>query len=120
MPENGYHGEDIIGIGKTLAEEFGDKYVEMDEQERFDLFREYGLKYEMAKLKKDLEDFRVPFDVWYSETSLYQNGKIDDALKDLQDNGHVYEKDGATWFRSTISVMIKTVYSLNMMVLIRI
>ncbi len=101
MPENGYHGEDIIGIGKTLADEFGDKFVEMDEKERFDQFREYGMKYEMAKLKKDLEDFRVPFDVWYSETSLYQNGKIDEALKDLRDNGYIYEKDGATWFRST-------------------
>ena len=101
MPENGYHGEDIIGIGKTLADEFGDKFVEMDEQERFDQFREYGMKYEMAKLKKDLEDFRVPFDVWYSETSLYQNGKIDEALKDLRDNGYIYEEDGATWFRST-------------------
>ena len=101
MPENGYHGEDIIGIGKTLADEFGDKFVEMDEKERFDQFREYGMKYEMAKLKKDLEDFRVRFDVWYSETSLYQNGKIDEALKDLRDNGYIYEKDGATWFRST-------------------
>ena len=101
MPENGYHGEDIIGIGKALANEFGDKFVEMDEQERFNQFREYGMKYEMAKLKKDLEDFRVPFDVWYSETSLYQNGKIDEALKDLRDNGYIYEKDGATWFRST-------------------
>ena len=101
MPENGYHGEDIIGIGKALADEFGDKFVEMDEKERFDQFREYGMKYEMAKLKKDLEDFRVPFDVWYSETSLYHNGKIDEALKDLRDNGYIYEQDGATWFRST-------------------
>lgn len=45
--------------------------------------------------------FRVPFNVWYSETSLYENGKIDAALKTLRDNGHVYEEDGATWFRST-------------------
>lgn len=101
MPEDGYHGEDIIGIGKKLADEFGDKYVNMDGEERFKLFREYGLKYEMEKLKKDLEDFRVSFDVWYSETSLYHNGKIDTALQALRDNGHIYEEDGATWFRST-------------------
>lgn len=101
MPEDGYHGEDIIGIGKKLAEEFGDKYVEMDNDERFQQFREYGLKYEMAKLKQDLEDFRVGFDVWFSETSLYQNGKIDDALQKLRDNGYIYEQDGATWLRST-------------------
>ncbi len=101
MPADGYHGEDIIGIGKQLAEEFGDKYVHVDEKERFDFFREYGLKVEMAKLKADLEEFRVPFDVWYSETSLYHNGKIDTALEALKSNGHIYEEDGATWFRST-------------------
>lgn len=101
MPEDGYHGADIIGIGKTLAEEFGDKYVNVDEQERFEFFREYGLKYEMAKLQKDLEDFRVSFDVWYSETSLYKNGKIDEALKVLTKSGYIYEEEGATWLRST-------------------
>lgn len=101
MPEDGYHGADIIGIGNTLAEEYGDKYVNVSEQERFDTFREYGLKYEMEKLKQDLENFRVPFDVWYSETSLYQNGKIDVALDALRENGHIYEEDGATWFRSS-------------------
>ncbi|WP_409303274.1 arginine--tRNA ligase [Peribacillus sp. SCS-155] len=101
MPEDGYHGEDIIGIGKKLAQEHGDKFVKADEKERFDFFREYGLKYEMEKLKRDLENFRVKFDVWYSETSLYQNGKIDAALSVLKDRGHIYEQDGATWFRST-------------------
>lgn len=101
MPEDGYRGEDIIGIGKTLAKEYGDKYVNVDEKERYDFFREYGLKCEMEKLKTDLENFRVGFDVWFSETSLYQNGKIDEALSVLKERGHVYEEDGATWFRST-------------------
>lgn len=101
MPADGYHGEDIIGIGKRLAEEYGDKFVNVDEKERFDFFRSYGLKEEMAKLKQDLEDFRVPFDVWYSETSLYGDGKIDVALDKLRENGYIYEEDGATWFRST-------------------
>jgi arginyl-tRNA synthetase len=101
MPEDGYHGEDIIGIGKKLAEEYGDKFVDQSSDERLGFFREYGLKYEMAKLKADLEEFRVPFDVWYSETSLYHNGKIDNALAALKEKGHIYEEDGATWFRST-------------------
>jgi arginyl-tRNA synthetase len=101
MPEDGYHGEDIIGIGRELAEQYGKKYVETSAEERFEFFREYGLKYEMAKLKKDLEDFRVGFDVWYSETSLYKNGKIDEALKALRESGYIYDQDGATWLRST-------------------
>lgn len=101
MPEDGYHGKDIVGIGKKLAEQYGDKYAQADEQERYEFFRGYGLDYEMAKLKTDLENFRVPFDVWYSETSLYKNGKIDETLNELRERGHVYEEDGATWFRST-------------------
>ncbi|TDK63936.1 arginine--tRNA ligase [Bacillus salipaludis] len=101
MPEDGYHGEDIINIGKTLAEEYGNKYVEVDEAERFDFFREYGLTYEMEKLKRDLEDFRVRFDVWFSETSLYKNGKIDEALAALRKTGYIYDEEGATWLRST-------------------
>ncbi len=101
MPEDGYHGEDIIEIGKKLAEEFGDKYANQSSEERLSFFREYGLKYEMGKLKADLEEFRVSFDVWYSETSLYHNGKIDEALAKLKEKGHIYEEGGATWFRST-------------------
>ncbi|WP_163099596.1 arginine--tRNA ligase [Peribacillus alkalitolerans] len=101
MPADGYHGEDIIGFGKTLADEYGDKFVMESQEVRFDFFREYGLKVEMEKLKKDLENFRVGFDVWYSETSLYHNGKIDAGLETLKERGHIYEKDGATWFRST-------------------
>ena len=101
MPEDGYHGKDIIGIGEKLAEQYGSQFVEADEKERYEFFRQYGLDYEMEKLKKDLEHFRVSFDEWYSETSLYKSGKIDDMLKVLREKGHVYESEGATWFHST-------------------
>ncbi|MGM0837109.1 MAG: arginine--tRNA ligase [Bacillota bacterium] len=100
MPEDGYHGKDIIGIGKAIADEFGDRFVHESEEDRRSFFREYGLKYEMKKLQQDLEEFRVRFDVWYSETSLYNNGKIDEALSTLREKGHIYEEDGATWFGS--------------------
>jgi arginyl-tRNA synthetase len=100
MPEDAYHGKDIIGIGQTIAEEFGDRFVHESEEDRRSFFREYGLKYEMKKLQQDLEEFRVRFDVWYSESSLYNNGKIDEALTTLRAKGHIYEEDGATWFNS--------------------
>jgi len=101
MPEDGYQGQDIINIGKMLADEFGDKYVNTPDEERYAFFRQYGLDFELEKLKTDLANFRVSFDVWFSETSLYENGKIDVALDKLRANGHVFEEDGATWFRST-------------------
>ncbi|MGW6190482.1 arginine--tRNA ligase [Bacillus cereus] len=100
MPEDGYHGADIIGIGKRLAEEFGDRYAKADAEESFEFYRSYGLKYELAKLQKDLASFRVNFDVWFSETSLYKNGKIDQALAVLKERDEIFEEGGATWFRS--------------------
>lgn len=101
MPEDGYHGADIIEFGKDLAEEYADSWLEKDESERVSFFREYGLTRELEKLKADLAEFRVDFDVWFSETSLYQNGKIDAALEKLKAKGVVYEEEGATWFRTT-------------------
>ncbi len=101
MPEDGYRGQDIKDIAEDLVKEHGDKFVSLTHEERFEAFRQHGLKVELAKLQQDLADFRVEFDVWYPESSLYKNGKIDDALAKLRANGHVYEEDGATWFRST-------------------
>ena len=101
MPEDGYRGQDIKDIADALVQEHGDKFVSMTHEERFEEFRQHGLKVELAKLQQDLADFRVKFDVWYSESSLYKNGKIDEALAKLRANGHVFEEDGATWFRST-------------------
>ncbi|MDM5299776.1 arginine--tRNA ligase [Bacillus pumilus] len=101
MPEDGYRGEDIKGIGQKLADEFGDRFVHESEEDRMAFFREYGLKYELEKLRVDLENFRVPFDVWYSETSLYENGRIEPALQTLREKGYIFEADGATWLRST-------------------
>lgn len=101
MPEDGYHGQDIIDIAGKLVDQFGNSILEKSDEERFEFFREHGLKLELDKLKNDLANFRVNFDVWYSETSLYKNGKIDVALNKLKENGHVFEEEGATWFRST-------------------
>lgn len=101
MPEDGYHGKDVIEIANALAQEHGDKFAKMPEEERFQWFRKHGLGIELDKIKRDLADFRVTFDNWFSESTLYESGKIEEALGKLKKNGHVYEEDGATWFRST-------------------
>ncbi|MFQ3546359.1 arginine--tRNA ligase [Halobacillus rhizosphaerae] len=101
MPDDGYHGKDIIELGKKLAQEDGDKWVDASEEDRLKFFREYGLKYELNKIKTDLEEFRVPFDEWFSETSLYEGDKIQSALNVLKSKDYVYEKDDATWFETT-------------------
>jgi arginyl-tRNA synthetase len=101
MPEDGYHGEDIIGFAMELVEEKGDSLLAMTPGDRASFFREYGLKKELDKIKRDLERFRVPFDSWFSETSLYENGEVLKALNELRDRDEVYEKDGATWLSTT-------------------
>jgi arginyl-tRNA synthetase len=101
MPEDGYHGQDIVEIGKQLAEEHGDAWATKSEDERLAYFKEYGLEYTLGRIKKDLDDFGVHFDNWFSERSLYKNDEIADVLNKLEALGYVYEKEGATWFRST-------------------
>ncbi|MBO1002083.1 arginine--tRNA ligase [Pseudogracilibacillus auburnensis] len=101
MPEDGYYGQDIVEIGKELAEEYGESWNEKERKTRLAFFREYGLTYELNKIKHDLDEFGVRFDHWFSEMSLYENNKITEALHTLQEKGYIYEKDGATWFKST-------------------
>jgi len=101
MPEDGYHGKDIIELGEKLAEEDGDKWIDLSSEERLAKFREIGLKYELKKIKVDLKKYGVTFDHWFSETSLYKENKIDEVLDVLNKKGVTYEADGATWFRTT-------------------
>lgn len=100
LPEDGYHGKDIIEIGKKLAAEHPE-YKDADKDERIKAFRKLGLDYEMEKLKKDLTEFNVHFDNWFSETSLYENKEIDKALDKMRENGYLFEEDDATWLRTT-------------------
>lgn len=101
MPEDGYHGEDIIGFAKDLAAQEGERLLNLTEEERFAFFRTFGLKMELDKIKRDLGLFRVGFDVWYSETSLYESGQVVQGLEALKASGHVYEEEGATWLATT-------------------
>ncbi|MFC4601118.1 arginine--tRNA ligase [Cohnella hongkongensis] len=101
MPEDGYYGEDIVGFAKELADEEGDRLLALPDEERFAFFRRYGLDKELAKIKRDLARFGVRFDEWYSETSLYESGKVVEVLEALRAKGHVYEQDGAVWLAST-------------------
>jgi arginyl-tRNA synthetase len=101
MPEDGYYGQDIVQFGKELAEREGTSIREMDEVARLKYLRDFGVKRLTEAIGRDLEDFRVPFDEWFSETSLYTSGEIERTLNTLKDTGHTYEEDGALWFRST-------------------
>lgn len=100
IPEDGYHGQDIIDTARHILEKDGKKYLDMDEKERLEIFKKLGLEEKLAALKKDLHDFNVDFDNWFSEKSLYPD-QVNAALKVLKDEDNMYEKDGALWLRTT-------------------
>ena len=100
FPEDGYHGADIIDTTKKIIERDGDKYLNLPEDERLKILQDLAYKEKLDELKKDLHEFKVDFDVWFSERTLHPD-KVNDAIKVLKDNGTIYEKDGALWLNST-------------------
>ncbi len=100
FPENGYHGADIIDTAKKIIERDGDKYLGLPEEERLKILEDLAYADKLAELKKDLSEFQVEFDSWFSERTLHPD-KVNAAIKILRDKGAIYEKDGALWLNST-------------------
>ena len=101
IPEDGYHGPDLIKIAEDLKQEYGEEMAHKDKAETYAFFRKEGLKAELEKLKRDLAAFRVEFDVWTSEQSIYDRGMVAKALDTLKAQGMTYENEGALWLRTT-------------------
>ena len=101
FPEDGYHGADITERAKEFAAINGDAYVEASEEERRKALVDYALPLNIKGLEDDLLKYRIKYDVWFKESSLYESGAIDDILKILREKGLLYEKDGAVWNKAT-------------------
>ncbi len=101
FPEDGYQGEDITELAGAFAKENGDKYMSIDESELENRLVKYALPKNIAALKSDLQKYRIDYDVWFSEQSLYDDGSVKDVLQKLKNTGATYEKDGAIWYKST-------------------
>jgi arginyl-tRNA synthetase len=128
FPNNGYKGEYVLNIAKQLQTEYGDQFKRSikdltDEDEGGDaetyldalviraknllgerdysIIFDYGVKNILADIKQDLAEFGVNFQNWFLESSLIASGDIKNSIEKLQQNGHIYKKDGALWFRAT-------------------
>lgn len=101
FPENGYHGQDIIRTAQGIIDQDGDKHLSVSLEERLALFKGIALSEKLLALETDLAAFNVQFDVWFSECTLHQNNALSETCKVLQDNGSIYEQDGALWLKST-------------------
>src|SRR5690606_217377 len=100
VPEDGYHGEYINELAKTIVAD-QPAILDLPEDEQLIAFREAGYRLQLAEQQAQLEQFRTHFDVWYSERSLHDRGRVEHALAVLREKGHLYEADGALWMRTT-------------------
>ncbi|RUM87591.1 MAG: arginine--tRNA ligase [Thermodesulfatator sp.] len=100
FPEDHYRGDYIIEIARKLLRERPD-FLELSEEEAVEVARDFALAEILAEIRRDLEDFGVHYDVWYSEKDLYKRGEVAEALEALKKAGYLYQKDGALWFQAT-------------------
>lgn len=98
--QDGYLGEDVKQKAEQLAKDYPEQYLEPTE-ENLKFFRKEGIKFELDKIKADLDNYRVHFDVWSSEQTIRDSGDVDRALKVLDEKGYTYESEGALWFKTT-------------------
>ena len=106
MPENCYGGAYVIDIAREILDADGEKWLDVPEEERVVAFRERSYVEMLEHNKAVLSGFGTMFDTWFSERTLYvpdEDGKsaVDHALEAMDAKGYVFQKDGATWFKST-------------------
>jgi arginyl-tRNA synthetase len=97
IPEGGYHGEYIAEIARTYAAEHPSDAT----GEKLDAVCTHAVKTLRHEQDLDLKAFGVQFDVYYLESSLYTDGKVEETVAMLGKAGHTYEEDGALWLRTT-------------------
>lgn len=101
MPEDSYHGQDIINHAEKFAEIYGDKYMNDTEENRRAALVAYALPINIQGLKDDLAKYRINYNTWFKESSLHESGKVNEVVEILKEKGHTYEKDGAIWFKAS-------------------
>ncbi len=100
MPEDSYHGQDIIDHAKNFAALYGDSYLDKSEEERRQALVDYALPLNIEGLERDLKKYRITYDNWFRESSLHQSGEAKKVVDMLTERGFTYEQDGALWFKA--------------------
>lgn len=101
IPVDGYVGAYMVELAKVIADEEGDKFLKVPQEEAIVKVGKIGLEKIMAQIKEELQMLRVDFDVWFTEKSLYDNGQFDKVMDMLDKKGYIVRKEGAVWFEST-------------------
>lgn len=101
MPEDSYHGADIIAHVENFSKKYGDKYISTSEEERKKALVAFALPLNIKGLENDLLKYRIKYDTWFKESTLHDSGAVTDIINKLRESGYTYEKEGALWFRSS-------------------
>jgi arginyl-tRNA synthetase len=100
-PEDGYGGQYIADIKDRVVAAYQGDLSTVGRDDQQEIFRAMGVDFMFTDIKKSLHDFGVDFDVFFHENNLHESGDVERAIDRLRENGHIYEADGAVWFRST-------------------
>jgi len=100
-PEDGYAGQYIADIKDRVVASYTGDLSALSREDAQEVFRSFGVDFMFGDIKASLHDFGVDFDVYFHENELHESGSVERAITRLRDLGHIYEKDGATWLRTT-------------------
>lgn len=101
LPEDAYHGQDIVEHAENFIKEYGDKYVNADSEERRKALVDFALPKNIAGLERDLGRYRITYDKWFRESTLHNDGSVQRVIDALKEKGVTYEQDGALWFKAS-------------------
>ncbi|RHT74787.1 arginine--tRNA ligase [Ruminococcaceae bacterium AM28-23LB] len=101
FPEDGYHGDDIRELAKIFYEQHGDSYRNVSQKERHDALVQFGLEKNLAKMRRDLEKYRITYDTWFFESTLHDSGYVKETVDLLTQKDATYESEGALWLRTS-------------------
>ncbi len=101
LPEDSYHGDDIIERAKEFAGIYGDKYMSVSEQERRQALIDFALPKNIENMKVNMKKYRINYDTWFLESTLHNDGELNEIINILKEKGLTYEKDGALWYKNS-------------------
>ncbi len=101
FPEECYQGDYIRDYAKEIIDRKEKTLLDQDEEQSIFFCARFAAERIIEDIRKDLVDFGIEFDNWFSEQSLYDTGKVNAVIEDFKEKNIVYEKDGALWFKTT-------------------
>lgn len=100
LPEDSYHGQDIVDRAREFYDIHGDEFIEKTEEERRAALVDFALPKNISNMKTTLKKYRIEYDTWFNESALHNGGEVAETVEIMKKNGLTYEKDGALWYKN--------------------